>query len=107
MERRADPGLIGCTLREAGARVVLTRNGLLAVPLGQRNVAAQPNACGELADVFRGLFDGGITRLHLGEEHHGVGRVPLHAFACDLDAVRARGRRVGVALRVEQRHARQ
>ncbi len=28
VERRADPGLIDRTLREAGARVVLTRNGL-------------------------------------------------------------------------------
>ena len=51
VERRAAPGLIDRTLREAGARVVLTRNGLLAVPLGQRNAAAQPHARMRLATL--------------------------------------------------------
>lgn len=92
VERRADPGLIDRTLREAGARVVLTRNGLLAVPLGQRNAAAQPHARMRLAtlpgayvaDAFASHSH--VVAMYLGEV---AGAHPERIVALDISAVDA------------------
>ena len=90
VERRADPGLIDRTLREAGARVVLTRNGLLAVPLGQRNAAAQPNARMRLATLPGAYVADALARhphvvaIYLGEY---AGAHPERIVALDISAV--------------------
>lgn len=92
VERRADPGLIGRTLREAGARVALTRNGLLAVPLGQRNAAAQPHARMRLA-TLPGTYVADalashphVVAMYLGEV---AGAHPERIVALDISAVDA------------------
>lgn len=92
VERRADPGLIDRTLREAGARVVLTRNGLLAVPLGQRNAAAQPHARMRLA-TLPGTYVADalashphVVAMYLGEV---AGAHPERIVALDISAVDA------------------
>ncbi len=92
VERRADPGLIGRTLREAGARVVLTRNGLLAVPLGQRNAAAQPHVRMRLA-TLPGTYVADalashphVVAMYLGEV---AGAHPERIVALDISAVDA------------------
>lgn len=92
VERRADPGLIDRTLREAGARVVLTRNGLLAVPLGQRNAAAQPHARMRLA-TLPGAYvadalasHSHVVAMYLGEV---AGAHPERIVALDISAVDA------------------
>ena len=92
VERRADPGLIDRTLREAGARVVLTRNGLLAVPLGQRNAAAQPNARMRLATLPGAYVASAlashphVVAMYLGEY---AGAHPERIVALDISAVDA------------------
>ncbi|PKU88547.1 NADH pyrophosphatase [Bifidobacterium pseudolongum subsp. globosum] len=92
VERRADPGLIDRTLREAGARVVLTRNGLLAVPLGQRNVAAQPHARMRLATLPGAYVADAlashphVVAMYLGEV---AGAHPERIVALDISAVDA------------------
>lgn len=92
VERRADPGLIDRTLREAGARVVLTRNGLLAVPLGQRNVAAQPHARMRLATLPGAYVASAlashphVVAMYLGEY---AGAHPERIVALDISAVDA------------------
>ncbi|WP_242358260.1 NAD(+) diphosphatase [Bifidobacterium pseudolongum] len=92
VERRADPGLIGRTLREAGARVVLTRNGLLAVPLGQRNAAAQLNARMRLATLPGAYVADAlashphVVAMYLGEV---AGAHPERIVALDISAVDA------------------
>ena len=90
VERRADPELIDRTLREPGARVVLTRNGLLAVPLGQRNAAAQPNARMRLATLPGAYVADALARhphvvaIYLGEY---AGAHPERIVALDISAV--------------------
>ena len=90
--RRADPGLIDRTLREAGARVVLTRNGLLAVPLGQRNAAAQPHARMRLATLPGAYVADAlashphVVAMYLGEV---AGAHPERIVALDISAVDA------------------
>ncbi|WP_455588284.1 NAD(+) diphosphatase [Bifidobacterium sp.] len=92
VERRADPGLIDRTLREAGARVVLTRNGLLAVPLGQRNAAAQPHARMRLATLPGAYVADAlashphVVAMYLGEV---AGAHPERIVALDISAVDA------------------
>lgn len=92
VERRADPGLIDRTLREAGARVVLTRNGLLAVPLGQRNAAAQPHARMRLATLPGAYVVDAlashphVVAMYLGEV---AGAHPERIVALDISAVDA------------------
>lgn len=92
VERRADPGLIDRTLREAGARVALTRNGLLAVPLGQRNAAAQPNARMRLATLPGAYVASAlashphVVAMYLGEY---AGAHPERIVALDISAVDA------------------
>lgn len=92
VERRADPGLIDRTLRAAGARVVLTRNGLLAVPLGQRNAAAQPNARMRLATLPGAYVASAlashphVVAMYLGEY---AGAHPERIVALDISAVDA------------------
>lgn len=92
VERRADPGLIDRTLREAGARVVLTRNGLLAVPLGQRNAAAQPHARMRLATLPGAYVADAlashphVVAMYLGEI---AGAHPERIVALDISAVDA------------------
>lgn len=92
VERRADPGLIDRTLREAGARVVLTRNGLLAVPLGQRNAAAQPHARMRLA-TLPGAYvaDALVSHPHVVAMYLGevAGAHPERIVALDISAVDA------------------
>ena len=92
VERRAAPGLIDRTLREAGARVVLTRNGLLAVPLGQRNAAAQPHARMRLATLPGAYVADAlashphVVAMYLGEV---AGAHPERIVALDISAVDA------------------
>ena len=92
VERRADPELIDRTLREAGARVVLTRNGLLAVPLGQRNAAAQPHARMRLATLPGAYVADAlashphVVAMYLGEV---TGAHPERIVALDISAVDA------------------
>lgn len=92
VERRAAPGLIDRTLREAGARVVLTRNGLLAVPLGQRNAAAQPHARMRLA-TLPGAYvaDALVSHPHVVAMYLGevAGAHPERIVALDISAVDA------------------
>ena len=92
VERRADPGLIDRTLREAGARVVLPRTGLLAVPLGQRNAAAQPHARMRLA-TLPGAYvaDALVSHPHVVAMYLGevAGAHPERIVALDISAVDA------------------
>ena len=92
VERRADPGLIDRTLRQAGGRGVLTRYGLLAVPLGQRNAAAQPHARMRLATLPGAYVADAlashphVVAMYLGEV---AGAHPERIVALDISAVDA------------------